>query len=57
MHIFECGLTLMLIVLIVYPPQVMLRRVSEASSVEVTRKQCIRDLAVFTACMSIVLNE
>ncbi len=54
---FKCGLTLMLIVLLVYPPQVMLGRASEASSVELTQKQCIRDFAVSTACMSIVLNE
>ncbi len=54
---FICGLTLMLIVLLVHPPQVMLGRASEASSVEVTRKQCIRDVAVSTACKSIVLNE
>ncbi len=47
----------MLIVLLVYPAQVMLGRASEASSVEVTQKQCIGDLAVSTACMSIVLNE
>ncbi len=46
----------MLIVLLVYPPQVMLGKASEASAVEVTQKQCIWDVAVSTACMSIVLN-
>ncbi len=39
------------------PAQVMLGRASEASSVEVTQKQCIRDLAVSTAYKPIVLNE
>ncbi len=39
------------------PPQFMLGRASEVSSVEVTQKQCIWDLAVSTACKSIVLNE
>ncbi len=44
----------MLIVLLVYPPQVMLGRASEASSVEFTQKQFMQ---VSTACKSIVLNE
>ncbi len=39
------------------PPQVILGRASEASSVEFTQKQCIRDFAVSTACKPIVLNE
>ncbi len=38
------------------PPQVILGRASEASSVEFTQKQCIRDFAVSTACKPIVLN-
>ncbi len=53
-RMFKCGLTLMLIVLLVYPPQVMLGRASEASSVEFTQKQFMQ---VSTACKSIVLNE